>query len=430
MNARHFISWVHEFEADAERRRADGDPDFTRGAHLDRAVVRSLQRFQLGETGDGANLIDKADRAGNADYAAAVRLFVAEERNHARLLALLLAAANSSTISGHWSDTVFVRLRRALGLRLELMVLFVAEVIALRYYRACRDSAGDPVATEVASRILADEERHVLFHSQRLDAAFAEMTPPVRHLVTWAWRLLLHSTVIAVAYDHGAALRRLGLTRRQFATDVAGRFNAAITEILRGDASHFTPAAPGRVTAQPEEAAATGPLPSELGIEQDRAHSFRSAICATGAPGSHRNRVEPIARLAERAESDELCGCPRDQCHCDPLLFGDPAARRARDRIALSDGRWSTPSAQISAVRRGCLGAAGSPVMGADLASMGARPGGAGRAREAGQPDRQGWRGSVRPRQKLVMPGPGGGVMVQRRGWIQVIQKDQQGRQS
>ncbi|WP_309113633.1 hypothetical protein [Saccharothrix sp.] len=37
-----------------------------------------------------------------------------------------------------WSDAVFVRLRRALGPRLELMVLLIAEVVALGYYRARR----------------------------------------------------------------------------------------------------------------------------------------------------------------------------------------------------------------------------------------------------------------------------------------------------
>lgn len=39
-------------------------------------------------------------------------------------------------MSRHWSDAIFVRLRRLLGLRTELMVLTVAEVVALSYYGA------------------------------------------------------------------------------------------------------------------------------------------------------------------------------------------------------------------------------------------------------------------------------------------------------
>ncbi|HEY0452804.1 ferritin-like domain-containing protein [Actinophytocola sp.] len=211
-----FYDWVQDFEAEAERRQQVGDPDWSRGARLHPAVVRSVQRFQVGESGDGANLIAKAGGAGDADYATAVKLFVVEEQNHARLLAELLAAAGAPTIAGHWSDTVFVRLRRALGLRLELLVLLVAEVIALRYYRALRDGTTDPLTTEVAGRILADEERHVPFHRQRLRGAFGAAT----RVVLGGWWFLLLGVTLVVAYDHGSALRELGVTRRRFVADV------------------------------------------------------------------------------------------------------------------------------------------------------------------------------------------------------------------
>ncbi|MFI6028317.1 ferritin-like domain-containing protein [Amycolatopsis magusensis] len=215
-----FTGWVEHFEAEAGRRAERGDPQWTRGAALPAAVVKSVQRFQVGEAGDGANLISKAGAAGDEAYTAAVRLFVEEERNHARLLEHLLTAANARTIGGHWTDAVFVRLRRALGLRLELMVLMIAEVIALRYYRALRDGTSDPLTTEVAGRILADEERHVPFHLRRLGAAFAPLSPVARRAVHAVWWVLLLGAVVVVAHDHGPALRELGLTRRRFVVDV------------------------------------------------------------------------------------------------------------------------------------------------------------------------------------------------------------------
>ncbi len=211
-----FGEWVRDFEAEAERRDKAGDPHWADGARMHLDVVRSVQRFQVGEAGDGANLIAKAEQAGDTEYSVAVRLFVAEEQNHARMLALLLNAAGASTLTGHWSDTVFVKLRRALGLRLELMVLLVAEVIALRYYRALRDGTSDPLITDVAGRILRDEERHVPFHSQRLRDAFGRSS----RIVMAAWRLLLFGTTVVVAADHGKALRCLGVTRRAFLRDV------------------------------------------------------------------------------------------------------------------------------------------------------------------------------------------------------------------
>ncbi|MER5758376.1 ferritin-like domain-containing protein [Streptomyces sp. NPDC002082] len=212
-------TWLADFETEAERRAERGDPDWGRAAALPPELVRSLQRFQVGEDGDGSALIGKADRAGDPVYARAVRLFVAEEQNHARMLALLLEAGGAGTLAGHWSDTVFVRLRRLLGLRVELLVLMVAEVVALRYYRAVRDGAADPLASEVARLILADEERHVPFHCLRLREALAPLPAPARRAVVAAWRATLAAAAAVVAVDHGPALRTLGVRRRAFVTD-------------------------------------------------------------------------------------------------------------------------------------------------------------------------------------------------------------------
>ncbi|MEV1083271.1 ferritin-like domain-containing protein [Streptomyces sp. NPDC050211] len=227
-----FAKWTQRFEDERERRAAEGDPDWGQGATLHPALSASVQRFQVGEDGDGANLVAKADQAGDADYARAVRLVVAEEQNHARLLARLLAAGDVPTLTGHWSDTVFVRLRRLMGLRLELLVLMIAEVVALRYYRALRDGTDDPLTSEVAGRILADEERHVPFHCERLHTSLAELPRPIRRPVMALWRLLLLAVCLVVAVDHGPALRRLGIGRLRFAADVMASADAVVSAVL------------------------------------------------------------------------------------------------------------------------------------------------------------------------------------------------------
>ncbi|WP_105970340.1 ferritin-like domain-containing protein [Streptomyces geranii] len=232
MGAGGFAKWTRRFEEERELRRGRGDPDWGRGAVLHPAVWASVQRFQVGEDGDGANLVGKADQAGDADYAQVVRLFVAEEQNHARLLALLLGAGGVPTLAGHWSDTVFVRLRRLMGLRLELLVLMIAEVVALRYYRALRDGVADPLTSEVAARILSDEERHVPFHCERLHVSLAELPRPVRRPVMALWRLLLFAVTLVVVVDHGPALRRLGLGRLRFLADVLVSADAVVSAVL------------------------------------------------------------------------------------------------------------------------------------------------------------------------------------------------------
>ncbi|MFG3427859.1 ferritin-like domain-containing protein [Streptomyces californicus] len=232
MDSTGYGDWIRDFETARRERAGQDDPDWRTGVPLHPAIRRSVQRFQVGEDGDGAELITKAEAAGDAEYASAVRMFVAEERNHARLLALLLASGDAPTIASHWSDRVFVTLRRALGLRLELLVLMIAEVVALRYYRALRDGGEDALTREVAGRVLADEERHVPFHCHRLRRALRPLPAPARVLVTSGWRAALAAACLVVAVDHGPALRRLGVGRGRFAVEVV-RSSGPIAAAMR-----------------------------------------------------------------------------------------------------------------------------------------------------------------------------------------------------
>lgn len=227
-----YVEWTRRFRVERERRADEGDPPWDKGASLDTVVWASVQRFQVGEDGDGAHLIGKADAAGDGDYAEAVRLFVAEEQNHARLLGRLLAAGDMPTIAGHWSDSAFAWLRRLLDLRTELLILMLAEVVALRYYRALRDGSGDALTSEVAARILADEQRHVPFHCERLHASLGELPRPLRRPVMAGWRLLLLGAGLVVVADHGSALRRLGVRRLRFVADVMRSSGAVVAAIL------------------------------------------------------------------------------------------------------------------------------------------------------------------------------------------------------
>lgn len=177
--------------------------------------MASVQRFQVGESGDGARLIALADAAGDGEYARAVRLFVAEEQNHARLLAELLRAAGAGTVSSHWSDRIFVLCRRALGLRCELLVLSTAELVALRYYAAMAESS-DALLRAVSTQILDDEVHHVRFQRERLRAGFAGTPRFLRSVAGRLWQAFASAVVVVVAVDHGKALRAVGTSRSAF----------------------------------------------------------------------------------------------------------------------------------------------------------------------------------------------------------------------
>jgi hypothetical protein len=222
---------VREFEEHARLRAAIVE-QWPTGGRLSTALIHSIQRFQAGEDGDGRSLIAAGARAGDADYLAAVRLFVAEEQNHARLLKNVLAYAGAPTVGGHWTDTVFVAVRHALGLRLELMTLMLAEVVALRYYLALRDGTGDALVTDVAGRILADEQRHVPFHVDRLRNGFAGTPAAGRAVGAACWWVLMTGAAVVVAADHGGALRDLGVSRHRFIADVLRLFRPLVRQVF------------------------------------------------------------------------------------------------------------------------------------------------------------------------------------------------------
>jgi hypothetical protein len=163
-----FGGWIDHFEQNATvHARIDAAIDFDAECRLPDAVrrplIESVRRFQLGESGDGEQLLRKAAQAGDLEYLGAAKLFVAEEQRHAALLLRLLGYLGGEPMSRHWSDAVFVRLRRLMGLRTELMVLTVAEVVALSYYGGLARTGPDPLVRAVATRIVDDEHAHVRF---------------------------------------------------------------------------------------------------------------------------------------------------------------------------------------------------------------------------------------------------------------------------
>jgi hypothetical protein len=191
-------------------------------------LIHSLQRFQVGESGDGAHLRKGAARVGDDAYYRSIELFVAEEQEHSRLLAHVLDGIGGRLIDGHWSDTVFILLRRLMGLKLEIMILLVAEMIAKRYYRALHDSSADPVLRGVFAQIIHDEVGHVRFHCDYLRSAFRAHSSLRRWFIVRAWWIVFRAACIVVAFDHRAVLRACGVSTTTFWRDTGTIFAEAV----------------------------------------------------------------------------------------------------------------------------------------------------------------------------------------------------------
>jgi hypothetical protein len=232
-----FSPWVIHFEQNvAVHADVDATIDFEGTCAVPEAVreplIASVRRFQLGESGDGRQLLRKAAKAGDPEYLRAAELFVAEEQQHASLLLRLLGYLGGTPMSKHWSDAVFVRLRRLMGLRTELMVLTVAEVVALSYYGGLAADGPDPVVRAVAARIVADEHPHVRFQRDRLRAGFAHSGLLSRVMAFAFWWLTAIGATVVVAMDHGPLLDAIGYRRTRFIRDVLADFAKVVADVL------------------------------------------------------------------------------------------------------------------------------------------------------------------------------------------------------
>jgi hypothetical protein len=137
-----------------------------------RAVVKSLQAFQLGESSEGLHLYhcaeQHAEETGDLEYLDAVRLFIREEQRHAQYLARFMKFAHIPLARQIFIDSVFRKLRKLAGLECSVSILIIAEIIAKVFYRALRNATRSEFLQAICDQILSDEEMHVQFQAERL----------------------------------------------------------------------------------------------------------------------------------------------------------------------------------------------------------------------------------------------------------------------
>jgi hypothetical protein len=205
--------WRRHFEMNRQRplaeglERAEEVPEVWR-----RELAKSLAIFQLGESGEGriAHEIDQAKVPGiDADYRAALKLFVAEEGRHARMLGLMVRGVGGKLLARTWTERLFVFGRRLLGVRLKLMVLLVAEVVGSAFYGllASRLPAGG--MRRGLEEICEDEQHHLDFHGE----FFARQGWGVLMRAAWqgVWWSLAMAAMGMVLVDHRRTLRTMGI---------------------------------------------------------------------------------------------------------------------------------------------------------------------------------------------------------------------------
>jgi len=209
-------------------------------------LIRSLQRFQVGESGEGRHLRRHAASTGDAVYQECIELFIKEEQEHARLMAEILRRLGAPLLERHWSNACFVLLRRHFGLEAELLVLLIPEMIAQAYFRALHDGMGNPVLRSVFAQILRDEDGHVAFHSAFLRRALARLPLSGRILLRLGWRVLFRGACLVVMADHHGALRATKASAAKFWWDCGLMFDQVAAEILGSVPARWEAASPAQ----------------------------------------------------------------------------------------------------------------------------------------------------------------------------------------
>lgn len=208
-----------------------------------RALARSVSHFQLGESGEGNFLLACASREApdDAAYHEALKLFVAEEQEHARLLTHLVHRFGGQKIQRHWTHSLFRFVRRALGLNFELQVLVIAELVGTAYYRLLRACAHDPVLQQVCDQILRDETGHVYFHADWLGTSQLCFLPLERQ--PWRARFkILFALAARIAWlDHRDCLQSIGANHRAFFREARRECTLFLFRLQYGNVPDTTP---------------------------------------------------------------------------------------------------------------------------------------------------------------------------------------------
>ncbi len=229
--------WMTHFQSNRENR---AEPDWTAPVTLPEAVVgplvQSLEQFQLGDGGGPAYLIarDRERFLSNGEGTRKlVDLWFAEEREHARLLGEAVARFGGRCIRAHWSFTAFCLTRKWFGVRFELTVLLLTEIVSTVYYRLLFRHGNDPALRGLCRLILRDEIGHVSFHRDRL--ARQSRGGMARFGSLWAgWFGLLGMAAATMLWvNHARGLKALGATQREFYREIRRELSVFVARLRR-----------------------------------------------------------------------------------------------------------------------------------------------------------------------------------------------------
>ncbi|HEY1788738.1 MAG TPA: hypothetical protein VGJ73_11305 [Verrucomicrobiae bacterium] len=219
-----YAKWISHFTHNKQNRL---EPDWSAPVHIPPVVLapllRSIEQFRLGDGGGPASLIAfnrENFRNRTDEMRQIVDLWFAEEAEHARLLGCAVQRYKGRVITSHWSFTAFCLCRRALGVRFELQVLTLTELVSTGYYRMLRKYSPDGPLSAMCELILRDEAGHVAFQRDRL----LDSGCPRPGWSGWLWRAQFlicgYAAGTMLWINHAPGLKAIGGTRFEYYSEI------------------------------------------------------------------------------------------------------------------------------------------------------------------------------------------------------------------
>lgn len=203
------------------------DPYHLSGPELE-TTARSIQQFQLGEYARGRGFVRRAAShpalARDSTFVPTLWLFIEEEQQHSEILGRFLDREHIPRLENHWLDKVFRRLRKLAGLEVCVAVLVTAEVLAIPFYQALRDSTGSPLLRAICVRILCDEASHLNYQALTLGLIRRQLSPRARAIRSGCHAALFDATALILWQQHRRVFHAAGWRFRRFWNDAHRTF--------------------------------------------------------------------------------------------------------------------------------------------------------------------------------------------------------------
>jgi hypothetical protein len=238
--------WIDYFARNKQNR---PEPDWSAPVNIPAVVLaqvlRSVEQFRLGDGGGPASLIAhdaESFRGRTEEMRQIVDLWFKEEVEHARLLGCAVKRFGGRFIYSHWSFTAFCLCRRVLGVRFELQVLTLTELVSTAYYRMLRNHSPDGPLVAMCELILRDEAGHVAFQRDRI----ADSSCPRPGLHGWLWRIQFllcgYAAGTMLWVNHAPCLKAIGGTRAEFYAEITRQMTRFIRSLQRSAKAPRVPA--------------------------------------------------------------------------------------------------------------------------------------------------------------------------------------------